>query len=163
LLLDPVLQMWFVFALIGVTLTLYALEQLPLEITSLAAISALMLFFHFFPVADSGGYNLLSPQRFLSGFANPALIAVLATQVTGERTERTGTLDKPAQMVRRIGRQLVAMSVSLLLVVSKWDVRDNQLVEYNSRHIYRLMVARCRCLMSRVMMPLRYQTYDGDL
>ena len=156
MLLDPALQMWFVFGLIGVTLTLYALERLPLEITSLGAISALMLFFHFFPVVGGGGGNLLSPERFLHGFANPALIAVLALLVIGEGMVRTGALDRLAQLVLGISRPLVAIALSFVLVILISAFLNNTPVVVIFIPIMQALAAKIGRSSSALMMPLSF-------
>ncbi|MEQ8707624.1 MAG: SLC13 family permease [Rhodospirillales bacterium] len=163
MLLDPVLQMWFVFGLIGVTLTLYALERLPLEITSLGAISALMIFFHFFPVTGGGGVNLLSPERFLSGFANPALIAVLALLVIGEGMVRTGALDRLAQLVLNIGRPLVAIALSFVLVILISAFLNNTPVVVIFIPIMQALATKIGRSSSALMMPLSFAAIIGGM
>ena len=51
--------MWVTFALIFSALVLYALEKLPVEITSLSVLCAFMIYFHIFPINDDNGRNLL--------------------------------------------------------------------------------------------------------
>ena len=115
-------QMAAVFALIVASLVLYASEKLPLEVTSLGVLCALMVLFQVLPVAGAQGANRLDAVRLLSGFANPALIAVLALLVIGDALERTGALDKGAALVLAAGRgsaqATVTMALSAVLVVS---------------------------------------------
>jgi di/tricarboxylate transporter len=115
-------QMAAVFALIVASLVLYASEKLPLEVTSLGVLCALMVLFQVLPVAGAQDANRLDAVRLLSGFANPALIAVLALLVIGDALERTGALDKGAALVLAAGRgsaqATVTMALSAVLVVS---------------------------------------------
>lgn len=115
-------QMAAVFALIVVSLVLYASEKLPLEVTSLGVLCALMVLFQVLPVDGAQGVNRLDAVRLLSGFANPALIAVLGLLVIGDALERTGALDKGAALVLAAGRgspvATVTMALSAVLVVS---------------------------------------------
>ncbi|MCK5446452.1 MAG: hypothetical protein KAI73_12575, partial [Rhodospirillaceae bacterium] len=87
-------QMWATFAIIAGAFALYAWERFSIEVTSLGVLCVLMVFFHFFPVmTDIGVPNNLSPEVLLSGFANSALITVLALLVIGQGMVRTGVLD----------------------------------------------------------------------
>src|SRR3546814_2045378 len=65
----------------------------------------LVLFFHFFPIIGPDGENSLGLRVLLSGFAHPALIAVLGLLVLGEGLARTGVLDDAATSVIRFTRQ----------------------------------------------------------
>ncbi|MFQ5958375.1 MAG: SLC13 family permease [Alphaproteobacteria bacterium] len=109
-------QMVATFIVIVVALVLYALERVALELTGLGVIAVLLVLFHFFPVNGPDGVNLLDAERLLHGFANPALITVLALLVIGQGLVRTGTLDQAAQAVFRIGGHSWR-SVALVLVV----------------------------------------------
>ena len=75
------LQMIVVFELIVISLVLYATDATPLEATSLGVICGLLILFNLAPVPDANGVNQLGAVRILSGFANPALIAVLAMRL----------------------------------------------------------------------------------
>lgn len=115
-------QMMAVFALIVASLVLYASEKVALEVTSLGVLCALMVLFQVVPVADAQGANRLDAVRLLSGFANPALIAVLGLLVIGDALERTGALDKGAALVLAAGRgspaATVTMALAAVLIVS---------------------------------------------
>jgi di/tricarboxylate transporter len=156
-------RMWFVFALIGATLTLYAMERLPLEVTSLGAIAALMIFFHFFPVEGGAYGNLLSPERFLSGFANPALIAVLALLVIGEGMVRTGALDRLAQLVLGIGRPMLAILLSLVLVILISAFLNNTPVVVIFIPIMQALSGKIGRSNSALMMPLSFAAIIGGM
>lgn len=156
-------QMVFVFALIGATLLLYAAEKISLEITSLLAIAALMVFFHAFPVAGPGGGNLLGPERFLDGFANPALIAVLALLVIGEGMVRTGALDRLAEMVLEIGRPMLAIAFSLALVIGISAFLNNTPVVVIFIPIMQALSAKIGRSSSALMMPLSFAAIIGGM
>ncbi|MGB0747935.1 MAG: SLC13 family permease [Magnetospiraceae bacterium] len=113
---DATFQMWTLFGIITVALVMYARESLPMEVTSLGALAGIMVFFHLFPVADAAGNNLLTPTRLLEGFANPALMTVLALLVVGQGMVRTGILEVAANWVLRIGRGKRWLSVLLALI-----------------------------------------------
>jgi di/tricarboxylate transporter len=114
---DPsVLGMSLTFAVVLVALVLYMLERVSLELTSLGVICVLLLFFHFNPILDSTGDNILDPTRLLAGFANPALLTVIALLVMGEGLARTGVLEAGAQMFFRYGRGHTALATGLAFV-----------------------------------------------
>jgi di/tricarboxylate transporter len=96
-LIEPSFHMWVTFAVIGAALVLYAWERTPMEVTSVGVICVLFLFFHFFPIPGADGVNRLDARRILLGFANPALIAVVALLVMGQGMVRTGVLDRAAR------------------------------------------------------------------
>lgn len=106
-----IVQMSAVFVLIAVALVLYASEKLSYELSSLIVLSALLVLFHFLPVEG------LTLQLLLSGFANPALIAVLALLVIGQGLATTGALGRGAWALLKLTRGNAAGSIALSLVV----------------------------------------------
>ncbi len=114
---DPTFHMWVAFALILATLTSYAWEKVPHEVTSLGIICAFLIFFHAYPIPGAGGDNALGPGAILSGFANPALIAVAALLVIGQGLVHAGVLDRAAGLVLRAGRGYPWLTIAMVLVV----------------------------------------------
>lgn len=112
------LHMWAVFAIVSVALVLYATEALPMEVVSVGVVCVLLVFFSLFPLLDASGVNRLSPGRILAGFANPALITVLALLVMGQAMVRAGVLDLVAKVVLRAGGGRAGVSVLMVLLVS---------------------------------------------
>lgn len=114
---DHALQMWATFAFIIATLALYVSEKISIEVTSIGVICMLIAFFQGFPLINADGENLLSAERLLRGFANPALITVLALLVVGQGMVRTGVLDKVARVVLDMGRGHQWLSVTIVMAV----------------------------------------------
>lgn len=85
-------HMWFVLFITGLAVYLFAREKYPLEVTSIILLTSLLLFGQLFPLEDANGRNQLDAYYLLSGFANPALIAVLALLVMGQAIIRTDSL-----------------------------------------------------------------------
>ena len=112
-------QMWSLFTLIVVALIFYANENVPMEVTSVATLVLLLLFFHFFPILDQNDNNLLGADRLLHGFANTALLTVLALLVVGQGMARTGVLEIVARYTLRIsfGKLWLAVLIALLAVL----------------------------------------------
>ena len=84
--------MWFVLILTGLAIYSFAREKFPLEVTSVALLTILLLFGQFFPVPDANGRNQLDAMSLLSGFSNPSLVAVLALLVMGQAIIQTDAL-----------------------------------------------------------------------
>ncbi|MEM6811021.1 MAG: SLC13 family permease [Pseudomonadota bacterium] len=85
-------HMIFVLGVTIAAMYFFAKEKYPLEVTSIGILTALLLFGQLFPLPDANGRNQLDAYHLLSGFANPALVAVLALLVMGQAMTRTDTL-----------------------------------------------------------------------
>src|SRR5690606_38332457 len=85
-------RMWFILLATLAAAVSYIRERLPIEVTSVLLLTALLLFGQLFPVLDANGRNMLDAQALLSGFANPALVAVLALLVMGQGIVQTDAL-----------------------------------------------------------------------
>ncbi|MBT6036984.1 MAG: SLC13 family permease [Kordiimonadaceae bacterium] len=121
-LLEPSLQMWLTFGLIFIGIFFYILDKFPMELTSLGIISALLLLFNFMPVLGADGEVLLSTRSLLAGFADPALIAILALLVIGRGMVETGALDSPVKVLVRLGSNypitVLIMSLVTVMIIS---------------------------------------------
>ncbi len=163
--LDGGFGMWATFALILATLVLYALERLPLAVTSLAVICALMVLFQADPVLDQEGRNLLGPERLLAGFANPALLAVVALMVMGEGLVQTGFMERGAglflDMARGHALAATALSLAAVLVISAF--LNNTPVVVIFIPIMQALSARLRHSTSYLMMPLSFAAILGGM
>lgn len=113
-------QMWVVFALIVGGLAFYVRERGSMELTSIGIVCFLLVFFHFYPIVDSDGVARVTPTRILNGFANPALMAVLALLVVGHGMVRTGVLDRGANLLLSVtrGHGGIVGSLIVLLIVA---------------------------------------------
>jgi di/tricarboxylate transporter len=88
-------QMWLVLAGVGVAIIFYCWDKFPIEIVSAGIVAFLMLFFFFFPMAN----NNPTTADLLAGFANPALITILALLIVGQGIFQTGAMEGPTQML----------------------------------------------------------------
>ena len=161
--LSPQVQMWVVFGIILVALAGYASEKVPMEVTSIGVICALMLFFQFSPV--EGDVERLGPARILQGFANPALITVLALLVMGEAISRTGILDRAARLVLRLGggRPWLAILIALAAVLIVSGFMNNIPVVVIFIPIMRALASRFGMHVGKVMIPLSYAAVLGGM
>ena len=158
-------HMWGTFAIIVAALAMYASERWPLEVTSFVTVCVLLLFFHFFPVPGPKGRNLLDAARLLQGFANPALVTVLALLVIGQGMVRTGSLETGAQYLMRMGGRrawiLVPGIMAVVFVVSAF--LNNTPVVVIFIPIMQTLAARIRVSPSKVMMPLSFAAVLGGM
>ncbi len=158
-------QMVAVFVLIVASLALYASEKVPLEVTSLGVLCALMVLFEVLPVVDAAGANRLDAVRLLSGFANPALIAVLGLLVVGDALERTGALDKGAALVLAAGRgsPLATVTIALAVVLAVSAVLNNIPVVVIFIPIMQAISIRLGRRPSRLLIPLSFAAMLGGM
>ena len=156
-------HMWAVFAIILIALAGYATEKIPMAVTSFAVICALMLLFHAAPMPEHP--ERVSAARILQGFANPALLTVLALLVMGEGIARTGVLDRGAQLVLRVGgrRAWVSTLITLAVVLVVSAFMNNIPVVVIFIPIMRSLANRFHQHVSKVMIPLGYAAVLGGM
>ncbi|MCF6322509.1 MAG: SLC13 family permease [Rhizobiaceae bacterium] len=104
------------FAIIAIAIVLFASDWLELELVSLGTIVAFLLLFHFLPLLDEAGNSLLSPQDLLSGFANTALLTILALLVVGQGLHQSGALDGVTQILSTARRSRAKIIIWLCLI-----------------------------------------------
>ena len=121
-LVEPPLQMWLTFGVIASGVFFYIIDKFPMELVSLGIISALMVLFQFMPVTDASGSILLNTRALLAGFADPALIAILALLVVGHGMVETGALDSPVKVLVSLGsnypRAVLILSLITVMIIS---------------------------------------------
>lgn len=162
---DPSFLMWATLLLGAAVIVLYAVERIPLELTSLGLILSLLVLFHVFPLRGADGENILGAGRLLEGFANPALIAVLALLVIGQGMVRTGALDRAAQLVLRLsgGNLVASVVVTLVLVLGISAFLNNTPVVVIFIPIMQALSERFGRSASRFMMPLSFAAILGGM
>ena len=110
-------EMAFVFALIFVALVLFATEPVPIDITAIGVMVALLLVEPLSVVAADLGLladpmvvlsdperGISAVERGISGFANPATITVLAMFVLSAGVQRTGIIQIAGRMIATFTR-----------------------------------------------------------
>ena len=85
--------MWLVFALTLLTMLLYSLDKIKIEIISLFVIVVLLLLFQNSPILGHASGIPINIDLLLRGFANPALIALMSLLVIGHGLLVTGALE----------------------------------------------------------------------
>ena len=161
----PNFEMWVTFALILGALALYAVETIAVEITSLAVLSAFILFFHFYPILDAEAHNLLSSDRLIAGFANPALMTVLALLVIGQGMVRAGVLDRGARIVLAAGagQSWLTILITLVVVLVISGFLNNIPVVVIFIPVMEAVAMKFDTSPSKVMMPLSFAAVLGGM
>lgn len=157
--------MWVTFALIFGALVLYALEKAPMEVTSIGIVCALLLIFEVFPLVDASGERTLAPGALLEGFANPALVTVLALLVMGQGMARAGVLDVMARGVFSLGGGRPWPSTVLVLIVATGvsGFLNNTPVVVMFIPIIQALATRFHQTPSKLMIPLSYAAILGGM
>lgn len=109
------LHLWATFVIIALSITGYALERISLEAVAIASLSALLLLFGLLPY-ETGDGTTFPVEELLAGFANPALITVLALLIVGQGLFATDAMERPARILGRAGGQSGERAVLIILV-----------------------------------------------
>lgn len=112
------IYMWLTFGVIIAAMVSYALEKLPLEITSLAILVALLLIFHIPQLIDAPNAPDISPTDILAGFGNPALIAVIALLVMGQGLFRSGAIEGATERFASLAGKSPRLALSLIMLMA---------------------------------------------
>ncbi|MCG8563035.1 MAG: SLC13 family permease [Hyphomicrobiales bacterium] len=157
------IQIWGTFAIIATVIVIFAIDRVPIELTAIGAVVALLLFFQVFPVDDGAGRNLLDAEGLLQGFANPVLFTILALLVIGRGLFQTGADEAPARMITRLSRRRprTALTATLLGAGSASAFLNNTPVVVIFIPIIGAIARRIGYSLSRVMMPLSFITILG--
>ncbi|MCB2080551.1 MAG: hypothetical protein KDE55_23010, partial [Novosphingobium sp.] len=158
----PDMHTWATFAIIAVAMAGFALERVSIEGTALATVIALMALFHFFPFTGAAG-DLVSPETLLAGFANPALITVLALLVVGQGLFQTGAVDG---ITRKFGNRanIRPRATIAMLLVSAGALSafmNNTPLVVIMLPVLAAIGSRARIASSRFMMPLSFVAILG--
>tara|TARA_B100001540_G_C15786697_1_gene633543 strand:- start:282 stop:2000 length:1719 start_codon:yes stop_codon:yes gene_type:complete len=124
-----------------------------------------MLYFYIFPVPGEGIENLLSPKEFVLGFANSALLAVLALLVMGQGMVSAGVIDKVAHVVLRLSgsRGWIAVLFILLVVLVISGFLNNIPVVVIFIPIMDAIASKFYATPSKIMMPLSFAAVLGGM
>lgn len=151
------LHVWPVIGLIVAAIAFYSREDAPLEAISVGVVLALLLFFHLAPLPEATG-AVYGPAEILAGFANPALITVMALLVVGQGMFQTGATEGPARRLAawadRAPRLTLLALFAVVFVVSAF--LNNTPVVVMFIPILASLAQRLGASASRLMMPLSF-------
>lgn len=158
-------HMWFVLALTVWAAWSYVREKWPIEVTSVALLTVLLLFGQIFPVHDANGRNLLDAYALLSGFANPALIAVLALLVMGQAIIQTDALRPITQLFVTSNKTgaLISIFFILFLVMALSAFMNNTPLVILAIPVLQALAREAGFVESRIMMPLSFVAILGGM
>lgn len=158
-------HMWFTLFLILGAMFAYASDKVSLELTSIVVFSLLLLFFHIFPLTDNFGNIKVSTAKILSGFASPALIAVIGLLIVGQSVVQTGALNEVANVIVRLSRNnaTIAVFLCLFVVMIISAVLNNTPVVVIFIPILSALAKRLDVSVSKVMIPLSYAAILGGM
>ncbi|MEE8370718.1 MAG: SLC13 family permease [Sphingomonadales bacterium] len=160
---DPTVQMWLSFAVILGAVMLYASEKLSMEITSLGVVTSLVLLFHFLPSINPATGLALSTRELVAGFADPALVTVLALLVIGQGLVQTGSLDEAANIMLKLGRRRSSLVIigALAFVLLLSAILNNTPVVVMFIPILSALSQKIGRPASRVLLPLSFAAILG--
>jgi di/tricarboxylate transporter len=158
-------HMWVTLALIAIGIGLYMVEKIPLELTSIGIVSVFLLFFQIFPMNAPDGHALISMRDLLAGFADPALIAILALLVIGQAIIQTGALDEATRLLVQFGirhpRKVILFSFLTVMAISA--LLNNTPVVVVFIPIMSALAERLKRSPSILMMPLSFVAILGGM
>lgn len=162
---DPSVLMWASLALTVVAIAAFAHPRIPLELTSVAIVATLLALFYIVPLEVGPDEEPLGIVGLLEGFANPAIIAVIALLVIGQGMVRTGALDVVSQGIYRVvrGRPAPAIALTMIVALVVSAGLNNTPVVVMLIPILAALADRLGHAASRVMMPLSFCTIMGGM
>lgn len=149
--------MWASLAAVAITIVFYMLDRWSMELVSVSVIAALLLLFSL-PGATTHDGQAITLTDLLSGFANPALITIMALLVVGQGLFQTGALEGPTKALVRSydKRPMITLVLAFLAVFATSAFTNNTPVVIMFLPIMSAIAARMGASTSRLMMPLSF-------
>jgi di/tricarboxylate transporter len=146
-------RMWAVLIAVCAAVVFYCWDRFALEMVSAAIICAVLLFFHIFQREGDPG-----AAEILSGFANPALITIMALLIVGQGIFHTGALEGPTRTLLAMfdvrPKVTILALFALVFVVSAFI--NNTPVVVMFIPILAAIAARMKGSPSTFLMPLSF-------
>ncbi len=162
-LVEPTLQMWLTFAIVVGAIIAYAYDRIPLEISSITTVALLLFVFEVLPLYSDEGTQLLTTRDLLQGFADPALITIMALLVIGQGLVQTGALNGPARMIVTVGKRSPRLVIvgCLVIVMLISAIMNNTPVVVIFIPIMAALADKLGKRAAIVMMPLSFAAILG--
>ena len=162
---DTNFHMWFVLLVTAGAIYFFAREKHPLEVTSVGILTILLLFGQLFPLPDANGRNQIDAYNLLSGFANPALLAVLALLVMGQAIIRTDALRPLIRFFvnnKYMPMWLSVLGILLFVMICSGFLNNTPLVILTIP-IMQAIAISSGVSESKIMMPLSFAAILGGM
>lgn len=159
------LHSYFICAVIIGAFLFYAQDDVPMEFTAIGVIASILIYFHFFPVLNDSGQDILPSSEILAGFANSALLSVLALLIVGQGVAKSGVLDFISHKVLALsmGKFWLAMLITLLTVLLISGFLNNIPVVIIFIPVMQSIAQRFQMPASKVLMPLSFISVVGGM
>ncbi len=157
------IAMWATFAVIAVSIVLYAAERFSIEAISLGVIAAYLVIF---VVLDlPAGQRPVTAEDILSGFANPGLITILALLIVGQGLFHTDALERPAQVMVDFvkGNGIAAVTLVFLVIAGLSAFLNNTPVVVMFLPLMSALANSLGMPPARFLMPLSFITILGGM
>ncbi|WP_109260417.1 SLC13 family permease [Hyphobacterium indicum] len=147
-------QMWAAMALVAISIVFYVWEKYAIEIVSAAIVAVVLVFFQFFPIPEDNP----GAAEILAGFANPALLTIMALLVVGQGIFQTGAMDGPTQrlLASYDKRPLMTLLSIFVFVFVVSAFINNTPVVVMFIPILVAVAGRMGASPSKIMIPLSY-------
>jgi len=157
-------QMWATLAIIGAAVVFYTLDRFSLELISAAAVVALLLLFLTWPLMEAG-VDLLPWETLLSGFASPALFAILGLLIIGQGMYQSGALEHPTNYLLRAfeKRPIVIIAAIFIFIMVISAFLNNTPVVVMFIPIMSALAQQSKIPVARFMMPLSFLSIFGGM
>ncbi|MEM7740143.1 MAG: SLC13 family permease [Pseudomonadota bacterium] len=158
--------MWYTLVVITCAIIAYASDRFTLELVSGATLSAILIPFSLIPYVDADtGETMLNAEILLTGFANPALFAILGLLIVGQGMYQSGALEYPTRVLVRAYDKFKAFAVAgifvFIMVVSAF--LNNTPVVVMFVPIIAAIASQGGMPTSRLMMPLSFLSILGGM
>ena len=157
-------HIWATYLIIAATVVGYASERYQLELVAFASLACLLLLFTLAPMAGPQG-AALDAQALLAGFANPALITVIALLIVGQGLFATDAMDAPARWMAKLGGASGprTIAVTLLAAAMLSAVLNNTPVVVIFIPVLTVLAAQRNFSLTKVLMPLSFLSILGGM
>jgi di/tricarboxylate transporter len=154
--------MWLTFGGIIAMICAYALERWSIELISIAMLVYWLIIFWLVPKLF-GVPTPLPTSAVLAGFANDALITVLALLVVGQGLFQTDSLERPAALLARLGggSAMGAIVIVMFAAMATSAVVNDTPVVVMFLPIITTVAATRGVSTSKVLMPLSFVALLG--